>query len=532
MAGPAPYARAAVSPRLPGEQGRQNNLVTRYGGTVFDHIRVSIAGDQARLFVPQGIVPGASGVPVLWLYHASGGSHDALISGFRDIGERAVDLGMIAICQNLGGTLYTSDAARTHQMNGWSYLSGIYGIDRNILRATSHGGALATEVLVSALMPSVVGAYVVNGVYDVVDLFRHGTPSQQEAVGQAYGYDMELMAARNPARHPGAAWIGRRIRVVYSQPDSSDAAVPPPAHAKALLATAGPYATEASARTHAAGHTTPSFADPDAQATFTRWMDQASRSEQPTAPRLVAQWDFAESAAPFASTVSGVAALAQGPGSAARPVATSFGAGVQFDGVKDHLRIARDQLGPLNIGATTGAVTIAAWVCSTDANSAMIAGCWQESTSGGDRAYALFNDLPTYGGDDRVCMNVSKTGGATAGYPSSRDYAADPRRISRGSWQLHVGTYDGAHAIAYLNGTAQPYPSYTDSAGATYSKNPYAFTAGINPAPSDFVVGASLRNGAPLNLHAGVIARLRVWNGALTAANVLALYEAEKSALN
>jgi hypothetical protein len=40
-----------------------------------------------------------------------------------------------------------------------------------------------------------------------------------------------------------------------------------------------------------------------------------------------------------------------------------------------------------------------------------------------------------------------------------------------------------------------------------------------------------LRNGTPLNLHKGVIAKLRVWNGALNAQAVRALYDAEKVAL-
>ncbi|MGC5172012.1 hypothetical protein ACLQ2Q_15300 [Microbacterium sp. DT81.1] len=268
---PTPAA-AAPSPRLPGEVGRQTGLISRYGGTVFDHIRVSIGGDQARLFVPQGIVPGASAVPVLWLYHGTGSSHDALLGGFRHIGERAVDLGMVVICQNLGGSLYTSDVAQRHQINGWNYLSGIYGIHSNILRATSHGGAMATEVLASRRMPNVRGAYIVNGVYDIVSLYLTGTAAQHERIGNVFGHDLALMKSHNPARHPGAAWTGARVRAVYSQPDASDPTVPPQAHAKVLIATAAPFAVEASVRTHSSGHATPSFADSDAQATFVRWL--------------------------------------------------------------------------------------------------------------------------------------------------------------------------------------------------------------------------------------------------------------------
>jgi hypothetical protein len=254
----------------------------------------------------------------------------------------------------------------------------------------------------------------------------------------------------------------------------------------------------------------------------------------PTAvPAPIARWDFAAPQAPFAASTPGTAALGQGLGSSAVKVQTPFGGGVQFNGATDYLRIPAEQVGALNLGASTNAVTIAAWVYSTDTNTAMIAGCWREtSTGGGLRSYALFNDMPTYGGDDRVCMNVSRTGTATAGYTHSIHYAANARRLSRGVWQFHVGTYDGSRAIAYLNGAATPYPSYTDSTGATYSKNPYLFANGLNPVASDFLVGASLRDGSPINFHRGVISRLRVWDTALTPEQVSALYEAERVTLS
>lgn len=532
LSGPAPRADAAVSPRLPGELGRQNNLVTRYDGKVFDHIRVGINGDPARLFIPQGIVPGVQNVPVLWLYHGAGSNEDALIGGFRVMAERAVDLGMIAICQNLGGTLYTSPVATQHQVNGWNYLSGLYGIDRNFLRGTSHGGSMGVEVLATALIPHVIGSYIVNGVYDIENLYLSGSAQARYSVGEAFAYDIGAIRAHNPTRHQGAVWSGKRIRVVYSTPDSSDTTTPPAVHAKALLAAATPFALEASFRTHTNGHNTPSFADLDNRDTISRWIEEIQTPEPPAFPAPIAGWDFAEATAPFAASTAGVAALVQGAGAAAAKVQTPFGPGIQFNGTTDYLRVPAAGLGALNVGASTQKVTIAAWVYSTDTNAAMIAGCWQETTSGGVRSYALFNDLPTYGGDDRVCMYVSKTGGVTPGYPSSRDYAADPRPLTRGRWQFHVGTYDGARAIAYLDGTAEPYPTYTDSKGATYAKNPYVFTAGLNAAASDFLVGAGLKNGAPTNQHRGAITKLRVWDTALTPAQISELYQAEKVALD
>ncbi|AZZ55227.1 LamG-like jellyroll fold domain-containing protein [Rathayibacter iranicus] len=249
-------------------------------------------------------------------------------------------------------------------------------------------------------------------------------------------------------------------------------------------------------------------------------------------PTPIAEWSFTESRAPFASAIAGAPALRQGTGSAARRVTTPFGAGIDLNGSTDYLTVPRTELGPLNLGASTGAVTVAAWVLTSDSNSACLAGVWEESTVGALRSYALFNNLPQYGGWERVCMHVSKRGGPTPGYPFSRDYSVEPRRLSRGVWQLHVGTYDGAVAVSYLDGTATAYPSYTDALGATYAKNPYVYPDGLNAAPGDFVVGANGRDGVMINQYRGTLARVRVWDRALTAEQVRELYTLEKVTLS
>lgn len=173
----------------------------------------------------------------------------------------------------------------------------------------------------------------------------------------------------------------------------------------------------------------------------------------------------------------------------------------------------RTELGPLNLGASTGAVTVAAWVLNSDPNSACLAGVWEESTVGALRSYALFNNLPEYGGWERVCMHVSKLGGPTPGYPFSRDYSVEPRRLSRGVWQLHVGTYDGTVAVSYLDGTATSSPKYTDALGATYAKNPYVYPDGMNAASGDFMVGANGRNGVMINQYRGTLGDSRAGAG-------------------
>lgn len=271
----APPGAAAAStpcPRLPGELSRHVGLVSRYGGTVFEQIRVDIKGDRARLFVPRGIVPGSSTpAPVLWLFHGAESNDDALLGGFRGIGERAVDAGLLVICQTLGGTLYSHPTAQQIMRDGYTYLSSVFSLSWSFLRGTSHGGALAVEALAADLIPRIGGAYIVNGVYDIEHLYRYGPLRAKVSVGAPFGYSTSLIKANNPARHASSAYTGTSLRVVYSTPDSSDQTTPPPAHAKKLLARAAPTAAEASARTHTLGHTTPGFADTDNIAAILRW---------------------------------------------------------------------------------------------------------------------------------------------------------------------------------------------------------------------------------------------------------------------
>jgi hypothetical protein len=270
---PAP-AHGATLPvaKLPGEVSRHVGLVSRYGGTEFDSVRVSIAGDRARLFIPRGMQPyQTAAVPVLWLIHGAESSDDALLGGFRGIGERAVDKGFIAICQNLGGTLYSHPTAKQHFRNGHAYLSALFPVSGSVIRGTSHGGCLAVEALAANVIPGIRGIYIVNGVYDVVDLYKRGSLQARISVGSAFGYNGALIAANNPARHTGAAYAGKSLRAVYSTPDSSDTTTPPPVHAKKLIAVAKPTALEASARTHTLGHTTPGFADIDNVDAMMRW---------------------------------------------------------------------------------------------------------------------------------------------------------------------------------------------------------------------------------------------------------------------
>ena len=246
---------------------------------------------------------------------------------------------------------------------------------------------------------------------------------------------------------------------------------------------------------------------------------------------LVAEWNFAETNAPFLSTRGGMP-LAQGNvGVPVTKAASPWGSAVVFNGSSSYLKLAKEFQNILNLGKTTQKVTVAAWVYREETDTGFIAGAWQEDNSDPRRSYGLFVDLPTYGGTERSCFHVSKLGGATPGYPYSRDYSASGQTVTNSVWQLHVGTYDGAAARSYLNGAFAGIPTYTDNQGAVYSKNPYLFTEGLNAEPCDFTVGAVTLTAGLGNFFAGRVAKLRVWDRALTAAEIQALYTTESTVL-
>ncbi|WP_285135934.1 LamG-like jellyroll fold domain-containing protein [Microbacterium sp. lyk4-40-TSB-66] len=243
-------------------------------------------------------------------------------------------------------------------------------------------------------------------------------------------------------------------------------------------------------------------------------------------PAPIAEWRFEEAAAPFRTT-TGDLPLQHAGNVRATTVATPFGRGVNLPG-KSFLRLHRDAVGRLNVGAGTGTVTVAAWVLMTDDNAGFVAGMWSESSRDPRRSYGLFYDLSTYGGDERGNFHVSRTGGPTAGHPFSIDYSASGQTFTRRVWQLHVGTYDGREAVSYLDGLSVPLGPVKDKFGNTYMKNPYPYPDGLNPTPAEFTVGAVQMASTVGNYAEGTFSRVRVWDRALTAEQVRALYENER----
>lgn len=258
---------------------------------------------------------------------------------------------------------------------------------------------------------------------------------------------------------------------------------------------------------------------------------RATRSSRVTWPTgLVAFWDF--QGTDWLRTKAGQDfTLQQAPGSAVAASAKTgpFGPGIDFNGTTGVLRIASANVGALNVAKAGDAVTVGAWIERDDySTTCFVAGCWLEGPTNPARNYAMFLDLPLYGGNDCVCGHVSRTGAPSPNITYSRDYSASARRIPSGKKHFVAFTYDGAQAISYIDGIADSYPAFTepgapDGEGLTLAKNPYAFDLGLNrTGVADFNVGGQLlTTGAYGNYMKGTMYGLFVFNRALTAVELM-----------
>lgn len=252
--------------KLPGEVSRSRRFTE--AGAEYDNVEVDIDGDLARIFIPNSVGQGGDDpVAAVWFYHSAKSSHDALEGGFRYPGELVVDQGAIAICIDAGGTQFTSPVAQRAQLNAWDYLSSLFAVRMNFLRATSAGGALACYTYGEQLMPYIRGLYLVNGVYDLespFDLGEHDTPALRALIADRLDASRKL----NPARIPASSWGGANVKVVVS---ASDAVVPPATNGLALIGKIDGIAGDTRVARHDEGHGTPSFTNRDMIQTFGDW---------------------------------------------------------------------------------------------------------------------------------------------------------------------------------------------------------------------------------------------------------------------
>lgn len=241
-------------------------------------------------------------------------------------------------------------------------------------------------------------------------------------------------------------------------------------------------------------------------------------------PAPIARWNFTEPSAPWLST-AGDLPLTQGAAVLVTRESTPWGFGVANPST-GFLRHAAAGTSRLNVATTTGKFTWAAWVKTADTDVGYIMGCWDET--GGKRSWGAFYDLPGYGGNERVNTHVSRLGGASPGYPFSRDLAASSQQFVRGQWTFMSGTYDGKQAISYVDGSGQAYLNYTDIQSNTYNKNPYSYPDGLNPAPVEFTMFANLIPSGYKNIAVASIALPQFWNVCLTPQQMMSLYLSQK----
>ncbi|MBF4514097.1 hypothetical protein ITJ66_16550 [Plantibacter sp. VKM Ac-2885] len=243
----------------------------------------------------------------------------------------------------------------------------------------------------------------------------------------------------------------------------------------------------------------------------------------------MAEWDFSREPDPLIS-LDGRSRLQDAPGSRVTRVTDEVvGRALSFDGAADHLIIPASDVGVLNVAAGGDQVSVFALIRRRRGGTGFIAGMWQEDDDDPRRQYGLFIDLPTYGGAEQVIGHVSGTGGPSAGLPYSRDYSATARMIGYDQWRVIGFTYDGAAIRSFLDGVTDARPSFTERGsplgeGLTYAKNPFHYPAGLNRrSVSDFTVGAVRLTAGHGNFFGGEIARLAVWNTALSPAEAMSL---------
>jgi hypothetical protein len=264
------FAATNPIPTLPGEVSRLTNQVTARGNKQYENILVSINGDLARIMVPWTAIPGSSTkVGAVWFYHASGSSHAALNSAFKYPAELCVDQGAVAICQNAGGDQYTNQIAQKAQKDGWAYLSSVFSVGFNLLRANSGGGALACATYAAKLIPLVRGMYLASSAYDMEKLYA----TSPDRIGAAYGNSPSLLAQSNPARLSGGYWAGARVRVVGADSSNPDPVLPYADHGLALTTKITGHAIENSTKLYYdGGHQVPSWTSSDMMSAFQRWV--------------------------------------------------------------------------------------------------------------------------------------------------------------------------------------------------------------------------------------------------------------------
>ena len=171
------------------------------------------------------------------------------------------------------------------------------------------------------------------------------------------------------------------------------------------------------------------------------------------------------------------------------------GSALQFDGSNDVVTVA----GSASINTVTTQVTVAAWVYRTSAQASWAAVVSrQRGTANQEHYYLGFSNTGQY----RWFVST------TTGYSSTALGGAAPV----GQWVHVVGTYDGAMVRFYVNGVQQ----FATARTGTFA-----------PDTTGLLIGAGSNDAAqtPVEAFNGRVDAVRVYNVALSASEVLALYQ-------
>lgn len=257
----------------------------------------------------------------------------------------------------------------------------------------------------------------------------------------------------------------------------------------------------------------------------------ASGRRRFSGPQMVARWAFEEPSAPYYTTDGDLPLTDTGAPTSA---GIAFGARSVALGEGSSLYIPAEQTGRLHVGGLgPGTVTVACWVRATvNTDQFFVAGIWQEDGLGPKRQYGIFGSLPGLRMSSRSCFHVSRLGGPSPGWIYSYDASGNPSPAGvTNVWQFYAGTYDGTYARSYMNGVFTEDPSVF-TPYATSQRNPYYYPDGLNPTSGAFTVGA-ITGPNPLtdsrSYLKGRLADLRVWDVALDASDISAMFEAERA---
>ena len=213
---------------------------------------------------------------------------------------------------------------------------------------------------------------------------------------------------------------------------------------------------------------------------------------------LVAEYDFNETSGTTAHpTVGSVNGTLQGD-------ASFVSGGIEGNAVS----MSTAGAGLVNFGANlfpTGPFTEQIWVNTT--------------SSGFPLAYHYGGVVAGFflniGGSGDGCGSATGTVEFYVAYPCSGRSSIN---VADGTWHQLVGVYDGTRTLVYVDGQFQ-----TESSGGNPLNTP--------PAGTDFLAGGLTVSGTPASEYTGLLDDLRVYDTALSASDILALYDAEISAV-